>query len=856
MPKSRHLNRLPPKSFQVAPGDIVGGLIYVMDKPLGIEEGMIGISMDHPHYRAFIKNQLATLEQQRLSPQEPPSLLLERYLFLYNKHQGFEHLSMDEKIDLIIKDKVHQVHRQGMNWKDVKNIFFSFGKLHEVQAFRKVYTNEGMGGLLFAAYKKQQGITDDQHFVTQINKLIYDENDKVYMIKQDGQLTLGGTGPGLRKILKTTTGKQLQRLANPWVVAATLGGSLAAFGIVTLAWRTSYLRKNKPTVANQDAIVEALATKIAALRGFASQEIEQIQGTYPNGLPKIATIVTWQPGCQDLSGKLAGGKKNWSNVIVEWDKNNQPIKIDNQGNILRSATKDKEGKMTYEKILPDGKIIPATAKEYKKAQGLSNHHIANLGESLITFICMNDRDGIGKQGQNKAIVPLFQENKTHQFFGIDFGKAYKSQNVIIDSLQDDFSFINPRATQQRFVNASILYDNPLREKMKGVYLLAALRGKLTLEQKEQIIDDYEKTDPAFAKKLRHYPSEMNADLVLLAKQQAKFQQMAQQSTQPKECQAYLQYAQQVELMQARVKHNDKVVLEKFAKRLTLTPNQIDILDNLEKLTAERAFTTSIDKKVQLNHIRVERNDRVAWQLEKNLDGTFNLVCAKNGSAIENRLRAIKEPSIVHLLTPLKTRDHQGVIENLTLEQLELLQHLSEESVAKARGLTYRSPQGYVRLQENLTESPTSSSALDKPFEQRATYLPHTQRDENKWETLIEQQGKLASFATFINTHQQQLEISSIKQAPAQLMLTFKHNRSVTVLITQQGENLSFALPAHLSKKQFSQISEKICHLAVASSSGSVRLSLTQQKNKPLANLLQALQTPTSKSTNLGKFNHR
>src|SRR5690349_9067732 len=68
MPKTsqdRHLNRLPQKSFKVAPGDVVGGMIYIMDKPLGVEEGMIGMSIDSQPYRDYIQSMIELFQHRK-----------------------------------------------------------------------------------------------------------------------------------------------------------------------------------------------------------------------------------------------------------------------------------------------------------------------------------------------------------------------------------------------------------------------------------------------------------------------------------------------------------------------------------------------------------------------------------------------------------------------------------------------------------------------------------------------------------------------------------------------------------------------------------------------------------------------
>ncbi|MBS0286874.1 MAG: hypothetical protein JSR17_06230 [Proteobacteria bacterium] len=703
-----HLTQLPEKSFDVAPGDIVGGMIYVMDKPLGIEEGMVGISVESKPYRDYVLQMQKLLEKIRkgeiklaeVDKKTYPNIeaLSRRYQELHTAQNGFHGKNDEDIINALMQDKVHVKKRHGASLKEFKNVFLSFSKYHEMKGGQSYYVNEGTGGLLFEAYKNKCGIKKKDHFATHIGKLIKDGND-AYMVKQDGQMSLGGTGPGWRKMLKTNTGKSLQKLVNPFVILLTGGLSALAFGIGMAAWRTYYLVKNKPQVANADAIIEALSTKMASKRGIVSQEIDTINGTYANGTPKVATLVKWAPGCRDLSGKLSGSN-DWSSVIVTWDKNDQPVKVDKHGNILRTKEKDEKGKITsYEKIDKKGTITPVTKAEYDACHAVSDDRIAGLGESLISFISMGDRDGIGKAGQNKAIMPLHprQGNKSYQFFGIDFGKAYKAQNPIVASLRDDFSFDNPTGRQSRFVNYSMLYDNPLREKMKGVYLLAALRDKLDPEHKKAIAKEYEQAgDKTFADKLRAYPGScggVDCDLQLIKDEVKKYEDLANDPNCSRaQQQQYTHYADRLKEMHDNARETDDTILNTFAERLNLTPKQIDLLENIEKLTSHRVHTTSPDGKVLLNHLRVDRADRCAWQLAPDNHGTFTLYCQETNKQndIKQRLQALNNPVIDEILS--KANIHKGklMIQGLTQEQLSLLsQHITEQNVAQTRKLPYR-----------------------------------------------------------------------------------------------------------------------------------------------------------------------
>ncbi|MBS0289345.1 MAG: hypothetical protein JSS07_04830 [Proteobacteria bacterium] len=705
----RHLSKLPLKSSAVAPGDIVGGLIYVMDKPVGVEPGMIGISRDSAAYLDFVKMQLDMLEKAS----HPNTQLQARFSTILKQHPDYNTLDLPKKIDILLEDKVHIKRNRPMSKTDLKKIFFDLGKYHEVKA-GEYYENVGCGGLLFHEYKKALNINKKDHFAEHIQKLI-DKKNEVYMVKQDGKMVLGRTGPNSKRLMKTEIGRKLQILAHPFISLATLGVSALGFGVGILGWRALIMSQSKPIDANAAAIAEEVATKVANIRGFNSQEIEIIEGTYEDNTPKLATIVTWSPGCRDLTGKLAGAESNKNNVIVSCNKEG-PIKVDAQGNIIRIKRAHKAAEKTYEKILKDGSIQIVNKQDYMNAMAVSEDTIAGLGESLISFISMGDRDGIGELGQNKVILPLKppQGKYQYQFFGIDFGKAYENENPIIHTLADDFSIINPSNRKQRFLNISILYDTPLREKMKGVYLLAALRNKFTDEQKENIAKDYESNgDKLFADKLRAYPESLfdkygediglelentegekllqaqkvkrwikNGDLWWIKNEENKYLEMASKADKKLKTH-YLHYADKLANIYTLAQTADKKVLDVFAKRFQLMPKQIEILDNLEKLTAEHVHVKSPDGKVWLNHLRVEREDRIAWQCEEK-EGKFNLICSAstNLAQIRQKLSLIKNNP---LADKIKIINNQLSIAGLSQQDMNILSELiTEEKVASMR----------------------------------------------------------------------------------------------------------------------------------------------------------------------------
>lgn len=951
---SRHLTKLPEKSFKVAEGDVVGGLVHVMDKPIGIEEGMVGMSIDSPAYRQYIKSVLSDLDAYRNGAKPKPELekLFERYskIVKFDSFQSFNNLLPKEQeflVDLMLhdpkipeylenlkkqsrskkaeksvaaldklvmagkllnldldnlpkdgilrvgpKDNPYKKHRYGPSWNEAKKVLFSTGKLHEVKAGQAYYVNEGMGGLLFQNYKNKCGIDEkNDHFAVKIQKFINggkanpspDETNKVYMVKQDGEMVLGGTGPGWNKMMKTTMGKSFQFLANPFVVIASGGLLGLAYGAIMLGWRSFYLRKNKPTSANSDAIVESLATKLAQIRGMETQEINTIEGTYADGSPKIATIVTWTPGCRDLSGRLSGGESELSSVVLLQTEDAERYKVsiieDDEGNrheILLREIKKKGEVIGYEKMDKDGKnITPATKKEFNAAYAISDDRIVGFGESLIGMISMGDHDGIGKKGQNKAIAPLIppQDPQIYQFYGIDFGKAYQKANPIIASLSDDFSFNNPTNKRKRFSNYSMLYDNPLSEKMKGVYLLAALRGGLTDPQKEKIAADYEaRGDKAFATKLLGYPPSMKIDelLMFISEQKQKYQQLLEKNPQDTKLQQHFKnlddlyekvsqtkdkslataffsypaavggvnsdlalikaeeekyrqladeaekngdlkkrdefqsYAARVEDVHKIAQANDRHILGVFKQRIGLTPTQIDVLENLEKLTSKQVTTLSPDGKVVLNHIRVEPKGRFKWQIDHEGNLVSDAVSKENKDEIRTRFSELiqqlaeqlkKEPQnqqligLISVLKATQTSIKAGdkiKINNVGDPSLVTLlaKHVTESTIAKTR------PE--IKTFRTL-EQRNDFHKMIKKYEQTKAAQKETNKVDQKPQ--VKSSPPIKSEQRRSHTLQSTMESSRIRTNSAPPKLTSTRAKIVTPLFThrQEAEELTPSL---------------------------------------------------------------
>lgn len=702
MANEKHLNKLPPKSYKVAPGSPVGGMVFVMDKPCGIEEGMVGISMDSEPYRNFIRENLKN---------EPFNKKIASRLNATNTPTPS---NSDELIDWILKDS--QISKKGF--------------------FNPTYKENGLSGMFFDEYKKKLEIKDDEKFYKQI-AILTGKGNKVYMVKQDGPMVLGGSGPTIPRIKMTTTYKKNKK---------KYGGFIA--NTIALGQRAYYIIQNRPKEVNQDAIVETLSTKLAGAYGMNAQEIDTIEGTYKNGEPKVCTVVTWNNGVNDLSGHLLGGDQFYSgNVCISSDttqniryetdgsliyKVNEeyqkllsdgstmpssaeeynsaifvPVKVaDDNETIIKATIQNNE--ISFSKTLAGGTEQPATADEYNKAHAVSDHNIHGMGESLITMLSLGDRDGIGKKGQNKAIMPILDDDKKptgeFEFFGIDFGKAYNGENKLLPSLSDNFyvDTFDTAGANTCFPNYAMLYDNPLTEKMKGVYLLAAQTGKLTDPLLSEIANEYKKEfkDPVFANKLKEAAKEdnQNPHLKIIDKEIDRVRDLSEKGSK-KEQKQYQDVLAKLEGIKVIMQDNDSKILAVFEERKNLLPTQIHLLDNMEKLTAKSA--TNDSNGVRLNHIKVENTDRVPWQLNKEGE-TFTLSCkdTTNLTAKSNQLLA---QFLSDTNSPEMERNGDVIqIKGLTLDQVtNLSTKLSEEEVAQIREIPLRKDEHRQAFNQNM-----------------------------------------------------------------------------------------------------------------------------------------------------------
>ncbi|WP_133135228.1 hypothetical protein [Legionella rowbothamii] len=379
------------------------------------------------------------------------------------------------------------------------------------------------------------------------------------------------------------------------------------------------------TKANKEAIREFVGTRLAGIFSAHNQRQELAwvnnKGTDAHALLACA----WKNGLQELTSFLHnGGEPDYNGILV--DKKNVSL--------------------THSKQIP------------------------GLAKNLIFGIAVGDRDGVGKDAQNKGFAD-------GAFYGFDYGKPYEGEGVCA-SLQDDFSFTNPYANvpamfrgssaigvarHAMYRNYTIFYDTELSERMVGFHLLKKMiTGK---NPDEEVIQSF----PGLRQELRRIEENTPSPQGLLKQMAAikssgvnasKIQalvdtysmeiatgkashfdlyfikiktdmiEMAVKSGMPHaELDDYIKF---VDSMAAQAHKNNQLILMVFEQRMPLTRHELNLLDHLEKYCS-KSSAVSPDAKVLLNTLRIDPPEgRIPFQLKHEENGTYTLSTTNNSVA--------------------------------------------------------------------------------------------------------------------------------------------------------------------------------------------------------------------------------
>lgn len=402
------------------------------------------------------------------------------------------------------------------------------------------------------------------------------------------------------KLLALPPGKRLRQFMVKQDFKEPLGyslGTLIAGGLVSPGsdrakdWKHKWGRWFTGTIHSQNkgAFLESMSTALAAESGMQTQKQGVISGSYSvTKKQKLMTLTEYAEGFEDFSDTILGGTLKDGNYIVKTEE----VEVD--GVKIKRPKREKDG-FFY-------------AEETK-----------DIGENLVVALRQDDYDFFGSAGGNKGI------NKNGEFFGIDFGHAYMRKNKVIKTLKDDFTFDQPGKNPLK--NISALYDNPLSEKMKGILILAKLRGE---KIPEEVIESYEEKYPGFKEKLNNIKKDQDYRVFDVYLREATELENRDISG------SYTGLCKEIVKRRGRAVDADYSILKTFKDRMFLTAGQVDFVEAMEKLCSETTeFSPHVTKEMDKNfNTKRERYEKKFAKLKielKKLRGELDILESSDAS---------------------------------------------------------------------------------------------------------------------------------------------------------------------------------------------------------------------------------
>ena len=343
-----------------------------------------------------------------------------------------------------------------------------------------------------------------------------------------------------------------------------------------------------------EAVLESIATKHAVMSGMPAQFMQTFPGSWEKdiGKPKILTFSVWEK----------------MHTFEDLCKTDETLGFSLQVTGGINGTFSDSSYMAYKN--EEGQLISAS------------HLVIDLGQQLGLMLRHFDRDAMGKAVQNKGIRfeadPNNPDKQVIKMFGIDFGHAFVEP---LKNVRDDFTFEQPtNSDAKNLVNYDAFYDTLYSDRMVGIQVLAKQYAINVPDEVKASYPEVWGDQGAHIKVGSHLQPFIEErtyyeDKLTDAKQRrnsASYFSSAHSSAK-QEIAAYEQILKGIDHAQSMLHANDQQLLEVFQQRIHLTREEVDLLDNIEKLISDPS-TTSHDGEVYLNYLRVEREARIPVQL--------------------------------------------------------------------------------------------------------------------------------------------------------------------------------------------------------------------------------------------------
>lgn len=554
----------------------------------------------------------------------------------------------------------------------------------------------------------------DEHFFTELNKILSDEQ----LSSLDTKLSPGDKKEygklrdllnskdlqGKQRIFATFINTNVRAPHEPgdlspkvaWLAKEVKGAVDGNKKLNAWMYKLDYAEGGKNRLdANKEALREYVGTYLA--RVFSEQNQKQ-EVAWVKGKKGFHAVLAcgWKQGLQPLKGFLYGGSEpDYNGILVE--DVNAPVK-------------------------------------YSK-------HIRGAGKNLILGIGIGDRDGMGKEAQNKGLAD-------GEFYGFDYGKTYEGEGVC-QSIKDDFTFEDSYASypaifrgssligvarHYMYRNFSVFYDTDLSERMFGLHLM---RKMITGENpSEDIIKSYpglrhelnriQEVTPSPKELLNQLsnirsnckdgsPEQRLIDTYMMQISTGKLSHFERYFAQIKigiindavqnnmpysDIEEYMAF---IDGMAVTAAKNNQAILNTFEQRALLTKQEIDLIDRMEKIYSPTT-AMSHEGTVFLNTLRIEPSSaRIPFQLKRELDGTYTL------STTDPTINLKKEFGIKCI------QNEKGSSCNLTPQELVILMQRAETKYNEKREALLMKPTYYYETLprvESLINKDNSSNTLN------------------------------------------------------------------------------------------------------------------------------------------------
>ncbi len=457
----------------------------------------------------------------------------------------------------------------------------------------------------------EKRIYDDKKFRNKVAVEIYNQfknqhdehKPPVFLIKQDYQDSSNKVAPPPSRLKKTNA---VSKLPNFFHKPAS---------------KIYYMvRKTDRAIENQNALLEVAANNVAKNYGMPCQEQFILIGKYNDGYPKIMTIAQWEYKLISLKGFLQGAskKKPYHNYIVQAERDQN----------TKKPIMDESGKLKF--ITSDNKFIVDT-------------DIQCLGSDFAIALLMGDRDYFGSRLQNKVAI---SENGNLKLYGFDFGHAFR-KNPYIKKFDHNFNFENTKETLSSFKNLSVFFDRSMSEKMLGIFIIyqgmsehskKLIFKKSERENIEKAINHYKEKYPIFSERF----DKINPGVIKRSfdKQIEICNQEIEKNSSKEITQYYTAYRNNLQEALTTAIENEHILMGLFREKMELSPDEVNLMDNLNKYCANSLTHYSPDNKVKLNYPAYsERNKHFYdWKISEKNDQQVTLVSQHSKKNVPEMLK--------------------------------------------------------------------------------------------------------------------------------------------------------------------------------------------------------------------------